>query len=116
MNALEVAKNAALGAHEKKAARIVVQDLKGSSDMCEYQVICSAENDRQTKAIAQAIEDRCLQMFGTKPIAIEGKQSGHWILLDYGNVLIHIFFSQIRDYYALETMWPNAKQIDLKLQ
>ncbi len=115
LNSLDLAKNIALGALDKKATRLVVQDLKGVSDLCEYQIICSAENDRQTKAIAQAIEERCAQVMGIKPLAAEGKQSGHWILLDYGSILVHIFFSQVRDYYALDTLWPKAKIVDLKL-
>jgi len=114
MASIDVLKLAINTATDKKASRILVQDLRGLSDVCEYQLICSADNDRQTKAIAQGIEDACSQELKTKPIAIEGKQSGQWILLDYGNVLVHVFFNPIRDYYALEALWPKPKPIDLK--
>ena len=89
-------------------------DLRGHSDVCDYQFICSGESDRQTRAIADAIEAKCRQAGKVKPFAIEGKQTGHWILLDYGATVIHIFYLYLRDFYALEEMWPNAKFIDVK--
>lgn len=109
MTPLEIAKEAIAAAADRKAVRPVLLDLKGVSDLCEYQFICSGENERQTRAIADAIEERCKKVGGIRPIAIEGKQSGNWILLDYGSTLIHIFYNYIRDYYALEQLWPKAK-------
>jgi len=114
MDSLKLSQFAAEAAKEKKASRVVVLDLRNSSDICEFQMICSGDNDRQTRAIAQAIEDHCLKQTGIRPIAIEGKQSGHWILLDYGALTVHVFFSYIRDYYALEEIWPNAKKVALE--
>lgn len=114
MSGIDLVKLAVMSAYEKKGTRIVVQDLRGISDVCDYQFVCSGESDRQTKAIAQFIEERCLQSFGLKPIAIEGKQSGHWILLDYGSVLAHIFYSPLRDFYAVEHLWTQAKFLDIK--
>jgi ribosome-associated protein len=114
MTPLEIAKEAITAAADKKAVRPVLLDLKGVSDLCEYQFICSGENERQTRAIADAIEDRCKKIGGIRPIAIEGKQSGNWILLDYGSTIVHIFFSYLRDYYALEQLWPKAKFVNVK--
>ena len=111
MDSIDLAKHAVSAAGEKKAEKISLIDLRGQSDLCEFQLICSGENDRQTRAIAQSIEDSCLKKFSLKPIAIEGKQSGHWIVLDYGFVIVHIFHRPIRDYYALESLWPNAKTV-----
>lgn len=111
MTPLEIAQQAAIAAADKKATRPVLLDLRGESDMCDYQFICSGENERQTRAIADAIEARCREIGNIRPIAIEGKQSGNWILLDYGSTLIHIFYSYLRDYYALEQLWSNAKFI-----
>ncbi len=109
MTPMDIAKEAAAAAADKKAVRPVLLDLRGVSDLCDYQFICSGENERQTRAIAEAIEARCRQVGGIRPVAIEGKQSGNWILLDYGSTLVHIFYNYLRDYYALEQLWPKAK-------
>lgn len=109
MNPIDIAKEAAVAAAEKKATRPVLIDLRGQSDLCDYQFICSGDNERQTRAIAEAIEARCRQLGGIRPVAIEGKQSGNWVLLDYGSTIVHVFFNYLRDYYALESLWPNAK-------
>ena len=113
MNSLDIANVAAEAAGDKKATRIVILDLRGVSDFAEFQVICSGDNDRQTRAIADAIEEQCKSRGGIRPYATEGKQTGHWILLDYGATLIHIFNSEIRDYYAIEKLWPKAKEVAL---
>lgn len=111
MNPIDIAKEAAFAASDKKATRPILLDLRGVSDMCDYQFICSGDNERQTRAIADAIEARCREVGGVRPVAIEGKQSGNWILLDYGSTIVHIFFSYLRDYYALEQLWPKAKSL-----
>lgn len=95
-------------AADKKATRIVSQDLRGHSSICDFQIICSGSNERQTQAICGHIEDLLRDAKVSKPIAIEGKQTGHWILMDYGDVMVHIFLDTIRDYYALERLWPAA--------
>lgn len=114
MTPLDIAKEAAAAAADKKAVRPLLIDLRGQSDLCDFQFICSGENERQTRAIADAIEERCRKAGGVRPVAIEGKQSGNWILLDYGSCLVHIFYNYLRDYYALETLWPKAKFVPLK--
>lgn len=114
MTPMDIAKEAAAAAADKKAVRPVIIDLRGASDLCDFQFICSGENERQTRAIADAIEARNKQLFGVRPVAIEGKQSGNWILMDYGSTLIHIFYDYLRDYYALEQLWPAAKFVSLK--
>jgi ribosome-associated protein len=98
----------------KKAIRPVLIDLRGQSDLCDYQFICSGQNSRQVKAIADAVEQRCRAAYGVKPSAIEGKSTGNWILMDYGYALVNIFFESYRDYYALESLWPRAKFMDVK--
>lgn len=113
MDPLNFAKQAGMAAAEKKATRIIVLDLHGKSDLCHAKMICSASNDVQTRAIADAIESHCFKVAGVKPVMVEGKQNGHWIVLDYGFVIVHIFFDYLRDYYALEQLWPGAKFINL---
>ncbi|MEZ4743607.1 MAG: ribosome silencing factor [Bdellovibrionota bacterium] len=114
MNYVDLANFAAKAAASKKAIRMVLMDLRGMSDLCDYQLICSGENARQTLAIAESIERSVRTEFRVKPSAIEGKTNGNWILMDYGPVNIHIFYDYLRDFYALEQLWPKAKFIDLK--
>lgn len=108
MDSLQLVREAAKAAIEKKASRITIQDLSEKSDMCEFQMICSGKSERQAQAIADAISSH-LKTLGKSAIAIEGKQTGHWILMDYGFVLVHIFLESVRDFYALENLWPDAE-------
>lgn len=109
MDILETTKIAMNAALAKKAEKVVLQDLRGISDICSYQVICSGNNERQTQAISMNIQQYLKQKYQVNPIAIEGRQTGHWILMDYGGIIIHVFKSSIRDYYALDSLWPEAK-------
>jgi len=115
MNTMELAQHAAAAAMDKKAQRIVVLDLRGQSDFCDLQLVCSGDNERQTRAIADAIEERCHKIANTKPSGSEGKQTGNWILLDYGGLVVHVFHSDFRDYYALESLWPKARPFQLEV-
>jgi ribosome-associated protein len=114
MNSQELAYEALSAALDKKATRAVLQDLRGLSDLCEHQLICSGDNERQTRAIADAIEERLRKVAGERPVAVEGKQSGNWIMLDYGATVIHVFFEALRDYYALESLFPKAKFLPIR--
>ena len=113
MTPLDIAREAVTAATDKKAIRCVLQDLRGLSDLCDYQLVCSGENERQTRAIADSIEERCRRIGNARPIAVEGKQSGNWIMIDFGSTLIHIFYDAVRNYYALESLWPKAKLLPL---
>lgn len=114
MNTSEkIAKLMIQAAQDKKASRLVVQDLRGTSDLCDFQFVCSGDNDRQTKAIAEEIEAIVFRETKIRPIGVEGRQSGNWVLVDYGNVMAHVFFNPVRDYYALEQLWPKAKFLDI---
>ena len=110
-NSIELGQIAGSAAVDKKASRISLVDVRGLSDMCEVALVCSAENERQASAIAEAIEERCRKVAGVKPLAVEGKQVGNWVLMDYGALVVHIFLSAARDYYALDSLWPRAKSI-----
>ncbi len=110
-NYVELGQLAASAAVDKKAGRISLLDVRGMTDMCDAVLICSSDNERQSAAIADAIEERCRKVNGIKPYAVEGKQVGNWVLMDYGSVVVHIFLSAARDYYALDSLWPNAKKI-----
>ena len=105
---IELIQKVVEAAKEKKAERVVALDLRGKSDICDYQVVCSAPTDRQTKAIANHLAQVCRDELGLMASSIEGANTGHWILMDYGSLMIHIFMGPMRDYYSLESLWPGA--------
>ena len=94
----------------KKAADIKILDLRGLSSIADIFIICSALSNRQTAAVSDFIE-RYLKNFGIKPLSVEGKNEGQWILLDYGEVVIHVFYEPVRKFYNLEGLWSDAKRI-----
>ena len=91
---------------EKKATDIVVLDVRGICTFSDYIIICTGMSDRQIKAMAEHV----IENFG-KPFGKEGIEQGRWVLLDYIDVVIHIFQDEIRHYYDMESMWFEAKRI-----
>jgi ribosome-associated protein len=102
--------NAAL---EKKARRILVLNVKKMSSLSDYFIICSGNSDRQVQAIASFIEET-LKKAGKRPIGIEGERVGKWVLMDYGDVVIHIFYDPIRDFYDLERLWTDVPRLEIE--
>ncbi|MEO6848814.1 MAG: ribosome silencing factor [Chthoniobacterales bacterium] len=96
---------------EKKAEDITILDMRGLSSFTDYFVICSGASDPQLKAIATSIRENMRERFGAKPIYEDGFPSSQWIVLDYGDVLVHIFHKDKRGYYGLENLWSDAKVI-----
>ena len=107
---LEIARRAVELAEDKKAAEIVLLDLAGLTTLADYFVICSGGSERQLDAIADAIISG-LRDEGVRPIGREGTPASHWILVDFGSVIIHVFTPPERDYYSLEKHWAEAKTI-----
>lgn len=99
-------------AREKKATDIVVLDLRATSGFTDYFVICSGQNPRQIKAIADAMEES-LGGAGMRPAHVEGYTRAEWILLDYFDFIVHIFNPETRAFYALERLWGSAQRIDV---
>ncbi|HEX2913028.1 MAG TPA: ribosome silencing factor [Chloroflexia bacterium] len=97
-------------AEEKKASNIVLLDIRKVSEIADYFVICSGNSERQVKAIARDIEDKLGEM-DIGPRNREGMDQGRWVLLDYGDVIVHIFTAAERDYYRLEKLWSNAQTV-----
>ena len=108
--ALELARRIVELAEDKKAADIVLLDLTPLTSLADYFVICSGGSERQLDAIADGIASS-LRDEKTRPIGREGKAASHWVLLDYGSVIVHIFTPPERDYYGLEKHWAEAKTI-----
>jgi len=97
-------------AEDKKAADIILLDLAGQTTMADYFVICSGGSERQLDAIASGIIGS-LRDEKTKPIGREGTAASHWVLIDFGAVIVHIFTPPERDYYGLEKHWSEAKVV-----
>ena len=95
---------------DKKAEGLVVLDVRGLTSIADAFVICSGRSNRQVSAIADHIE-QFLKKQGIRPLGVEGKGDGHWVLMDYGNVIIHVFYSETRAFYDLEGLWVDAKPI-----
>lgn len=108
--ALDLARRIVELAEDKKAADIVLLELTPLTSMADYFVICSGGSERQLDAIADGIVAP-LRDERTKPIGREGTAASHWVLLDYGSVIVHIFTPPERDYYGLEKHWAEAKTI-----
>jgi ribosome-associated protein len=107
---LELARRIVELAEDKKAADIVLLELYPLTTLADYFVICSGGSERQLDAIADGIAST-LRDERTKPIGREGTPASHWVLLDYGSVIVHIFTPPERDYYGLEKHWSEAKTI-----
>ena len=116
MEVMEALKAVVVAAGEKKAEDTIVQDLRGLSDLCHYQVICSSSNARQSLAISESIEASLKKKWRLGPLAVEGKKGGTWVLLDYGHFMVHIFEGPVRKYYSIEQLWPKAKLVEVKCE
>ena len=110
MTAEELSKVIVKGMEEKKASDIVVMDLRGlKNSFTDYFVICSGNSDTQIDAISESIEYEVHQVNKEKPWRSEGKNNREWILMDYVNVVAHVFLKDKRSFYALEELWGDAK-------
>jgi ribosome-associated protein len=94
----------------KKASDIVALDVREITTMADVFIILSGRSSRQVMAIADHIQSE-LKGKGIKPLSVEGRQTGHWILMDYGHVLIHIFYESTRDFYDLESLWADGRRM-----
>jgi len=95
---------------DKKAEKLVVLNLVGLTAMSDYFVLATATSGRQSQALADAVE-AALKAEGRRPISVEGYQGGTWILLDYGDVVFHVFHDEARRFYGLERLWGDAPDL-----
>ena len=108
----DLAIQAAEAALKKKALEVTILDLSGLTFIADFFVICSGESTTQVKAVAEFIEQEFANK-RLKPLGVEGAAYSHWILLDYGDVIIHVFEKETRAYYNLEKLWMDAKTIEI---
>jgi len=98
------------GMQEKKGENITLVDLRDIDNaVCDYFVICNANSNTQVNAIAGSIQKETLETLGDKAWNKEGTDTAEWILMDYVNVVVHVFQTPVRDFYALEELWGDAK-------
>lgn len=113
---LDIARVAAMAADDKKATDIVVIDLIGKTDVCDYFVVCTGNNNRQVDAIVDEVRTKVGKNCDLSPISCEGREGLRWVLVDYGSVVIHVFTPEMRDFYRLERLWGDAPRVSLELE
>jgi ribosome-associated protein len=101
---------AALG---RKATDLVLLDVKDLTSFTDIFMICTGKSNRQVSAIAEHIKTN-LKEHGIKPISVEGMKEGLWVLLDYGHIVIHVFYEPVRGFYDLEGLWADAARISIE--
>jgi len=109
IDALKIAINAA---DDKKANDLVALDISKIASFASYFLICTGDSSRQMQAIADEVEKR-MKECGIRPSHVEGYQNSEWILLDYGDMVLHIFSKTARVYYDLERLWRDGKKLDV---
>ena len=97
---------------EKKACDLVVMEVRELTSIADYFIICSGRSDRQVQSIAQGIDEN-LSEAGLAPLSVEGANRGHWVLMDFSDVIVHIFYEPVREFYDLDGLWDRAPRIDL---
>lgn len=97
---------------DKKAADVVVLDLRNTPAFTDFFVLCSGQNQRQVKAIADAIEE-ALRATKVRPAHVEGYDRAEWVLMDFFSFIVHVFTPQTRAFYSLERLWGDAERIEM---
>ena len=111
----ERVREAVSAADDRKAVDLKVLQLEKITDFTDYFLICSGTNERQVQAIANNVEER-LRAEGARPLHIEGYNRGQWVLLDYGDLVVHVFDGQTRGFYSLERLWADAPDVTQHFQ
>ena len=112
MNSLEIAKETAKILDSKKGSAVKVVYIKDVSILSDYLVIATGTSSTHVKSLAEEVEVQ-LKDLGVTPTHVEGHRSNSWILIDYGNVIVHVFSEETRKFYDLERLWKDGKEIEL---
>jgi ribosome-associated protein len=97
---------------EKKAYDLVLMEVGRLTSLADYFLVCTGRSDTQVQAIAQGIEDN-LARAGIRPLSIEGQTRGQWVVIDYGDVVVHVFYEPVREFYDLDRLWARAPRVQL---
>lgn len=101
-------------AQDKKAFNVRLLEVKGLSSLTDYLLLATGRSDRQVQAIAENVRLGLKRDHSTLPLGVEGMNEGRWILLDYGDVMVHIFQEPVRDFYDLDGLWSEAPEIPVE--
>ena len=112
----ELALKIAEAALDKKATRIEIIDVRDKVDYTDYVVVMSGRSDRQVAAIAGGVEEDLKRKHGARCSGVEGLPQGNWVLLDFGDVVVHVFHQDTRGYYDLEALWLDADRVEFEGQ
>jgi ribosome-associated protein len=99
---------------DKKALNVEIIDVKGKVDYADYVVVMSGRSDRQVNAIARGIEEDMKKVHGVMALGVEGLPQGTWVLMDFGEAVVHIFHQDTRGYYDLESLWIDAARVSFE--
>ena len=103
------------GIQEKKGKNIVVLDMtRIDNSICKYLVICEGDSNIHVDAVADSVDDYVREKLSEKPYHIEGQNNAEWILIDYVDVIVHVFQKSVREFYNLEGLWADAKRTDIE--
>ena len=109
-NEVKIIANAML---EKKGQKVVSLDLKKiGTAISDYFIVCSAESTTNVLAIADNVEDRMIEKASRKVVRSQGRENALWIILDYGDIVVHVFQNQYREFYRLEDLWADAERVE----
>lgn len=97
---------------EKKAYDLVLMEVRELTSIADYFLICTGRSDRQVQSIAQELEEK-LGGMGMPPLSVEGMTRGQWVLMDFSDVIVHIFYQPVREFYDLEGLWSHAPRVEL---
>ena len=111
---LDIVRKAARTAVDKKGRQPLALDLRDLDGVCDYFLIVSGSSEVQVKAIADAVQEK-LREVGVRPWHVEGLEGRRWVLLDYVDLVVHVFHHRTREYYLLERLWGDARKVDLGL-
>lgn len=98
---------------DKKAYDLVLLEVGELTSLADYFLICTGRSDTQVQAIAQNVEHMMSIQQGEKPLAMEGFTQGQWVVIDYGDIVVHVFFEPQREFYDLERLWAKAPRVEL---
>lgn len=108
----QIARLCAVSADEKLAQDIVIFDIGQAYGPVDYFVICTAKNERLSESVVRHIQQKMIDVYNKHPLSYEGRKQSSWRLLDYGDVCVHVFSPEAREYYDLEATWGDCKKLD----
>jgi ribosome-associated protein len=111
----ELALSAVQAAIDKKGVQPTLLDLTGEGAYTDFILVVSGRSDRHVQSVAEGIERTLKEELGRRPLGVEGNRDGQWSLIDYGDIVVHVFYHPIRDFYDLEGLWGTAPRVPIEI-